>query len=217
MMGMQNAMAVAAQRSADERQHVRAGIVDSYDPATYSVKVKFLPNGVTSGWIPIASAFVGTGWGMQAGPAIGDMVTVVCLEGDLSSGIVVGGLFNDQDRPMPVPSGEMWIQHASGSLLKFLNDGTVQLVAATSIESTAPAWNHIGPVNIEGALTVKNRITGTGGIAVTNSFGPAGSSSYLTGDFTITSGDVVVDGYSLKLHKHTGVQTGSGTSGPATP
>lgn len=217
MSAMQQAMTIAAQRAGDAKQGTRTGVVEGYDPDTFSVKVRLQPSGVLTGWIPISTCWVGNGWGFAAAPTIGDAVQVDMAEGSIDAGLMTGSFFNDVERAMGVPSGELWIRHKTGTQIRLMNDGWLEIAAATGIRSAAPIWNHTGPVTIDGTLDVVNRITGTGGIAITNAFGPAGASSYLTGSFTVTGGDIVADGYSLKLHKHTGVQGGSSTSGPATP
>ncbi|SDX12425.1 hypothetical protein SAMN05518669_103345 [Variovorax sp. YR634] len=257
MREFEQAMSVAAQRAGDAKQDTRCGIVDSYDPATYSVKVLLQPANVPTGWIPILSPYVGNGWGLQVGPEIGDAVVLQAQEGGGDAAIVIGSMFNDIERPMLVPSGEMWIRHKSGSFLKFKNSGDVELntdhdliatvgndlsvtvdgkatvnVAGTAdltvggtLTTTAPQWNHNGPVSINGTLSVKYQITGTGGFGVTTTFGNVGGYAAqitgnvqgLNGSFNGTNWDFVADSYSLKGHKHTNVTNGPNTSGPATP
>ena len=256
MRELEQAMSVAAQRAGDAKQDTRCGLIDSYDQNTYSVKVRLQPSNVLTGWIPIASCYVGNGWGLQVGPNIGDAVVLQAQEGGGDAAIVVGSMFNDVDRAMPVPSGEMWIRHKSGSFLKFLNTGDVSLhtdrdliadvgrdisatvagkatisVAGTAdltvggtLTSTAPQWNHTGPVFINGTLDVKQVIRGTGGFIVSNLFGtPGAPAASFTGNMTATSGsfigtgwDFVADLISLKSHRTTGVTAGAAISGVPT-
>lgn len=103
--------------------------------------------------------------------------------------------------------------------------GNATVAVTGNITSSAAQWNHTGPVSIIGTLNVKNTITGTGGLALSTTFGSAGgSAASITGNITANNGtfngttwDFVADGYSLKTHKHTGVSFGTDTSGPATP
>lgn len=260
MRELEQAMSIAAQRAGDAKQETRCGIVDSYDPATYSVKVLLQPANVPTGWIPIASCYVGNEWGMQVGPTIGDAVILQAQEGGGDAAMVVGSMFNDVERPMNVPSGELWIKHKSGSFLKFKNNGDVELttdhdliarvgndldaqvdgkatidVAGTTdltvggtLTSSAPQWNHTGPVNIDGTLNVKLQITGTGGFGVTTQYGNVGGfAAQFTGNLNalngaltgnnfgigLTGADVVADGISLKGHRTTGVTAGGDISG----
>ena len=132
----------------------RHGIVSSYDPATYSVNILLQPEEKLTGWIPLVSPWVGNGWGMFCPPSIGDAVEVSFQEGDQENGVAGWRFYNDEDRPLPCPSGEFWLVHKSGSTLKFNNDGT--------ITSNATAWNHVGNVNITGTLTASVDVIGGG-------------------------------------------------------
>ncbi|GAB3249226.1 phage baseplate assembly protein V [Chitinimonas naiadis] len=114
----------------------RAGRVTSYDPGNYAVKVLLLPEEVETGWLPVNSGWVGNGWGMFAPPSIGDIVEVEFLEDDVESGYTPSRWFNDSCRPLPCPSGEFWLVHKSGSLLKFLNNGDVQVVTSRDLQAT---------------------------------------------------------------------------------
>jgi phage baseplate assembly protein gpV len=256
MRELEQAMSVAAQRAGDAKQDTRCGLIDSYDENTYSVKVRLQPSNVLTGWIPIASCYVGDGWGLQVGPNIGDAVVLQAQEGGGDAAIVVGSMFNDVDRAMPVPSGEMWIRHKSGSFLKFKNNGDVELntdndliatvgndlsatvsgkarmsvsgtadlTVAGTLTSTAPQWNHTGPMSIDGTLTVKYQIVGTGGLGITTPFGNVGgyaaqitgNMNAINGAFVGTNWDFVADTISLKGHKTTGVTEGSDISGVPT-
>lgn len=194
MNELQNAMTVAAQRAGDARESTRLAIVDAYDPDTYSVKVKLQPSGVLTGWIPVASCFVGNGWGLFAGPSIGDMVQVDCQEGDIDAGMMTGAIFNDIDRPLPVPSGDFWLVHKSGSMLKFHGDGSIDLVAATAINSSAPVWNHAGPMNVTGLVTVVGALRATGEI----------TDFYMTQSYSMRS-------FRLLYNSHTHLENGAGS------
>lgn len=120
----------------------RLATVTSVDTATATVRVKVQPEGVLSGWLPVASAWVGNGWGLACPPSPGDQVLVIWQEGDAEHGIVVGRLWSS-NVPAPVAaSGEIWLVHKSGSFLKLLNDG--------SIASAAPSWNHTGDLHVSG-------------------------------------------------------------------
>jgi Type VI secretion system/phage-baseplate injector OB domain len=105
----------------------RFGTVTSVDPNTGTARLTLQPEGVLSGWLPILSPWVGTGWGMICPPAPGDQVLVLAQEGAAEHGVIVGRIFSSQQRPPPVPNGELWLVHQSGSYFKLLNDGTVQI------------------------------------------------------------------------------------------
>lgn len=165
MQRILNQMRLQASLAMGERATVRVGIVSSYHPESYSCKVMVQPENEESGWLPVLSPWVGNGWGLFAPPSIGDMVDVHFQEGSFDAGFISQGFFNNDDRPLPVPSGEFWLVHQSGSSLKFHNDGTVELHAAGTLTSTAPQWNHTGPVDITGNVAVTGNITATGNVA----------------------------------------------------
>lgn len=140
MRKLLNAMKMQAGLSS-ESPSMRMGLVSSYDPNQYAVKVLIQPEDIETGWLPISSEWAGNGWGLFAPPPIGSMVKVEFLEGDFEAGIVNKALFNDEDRPLNVPAGEFWLVHKSGSLLKFHNDGTVEFTSAGTLTVKAPAIN----------------------------------------------------------------------------
>jgi hypothetical protein len=134
---------------------VRCGTVQSVDPATYCAKVTLQPEGVLSGWLPIAANWVGAGWGMVAPPSPGQQVVVVAQEGQAEHGIVLGGLFSLSAQPPPAPSGELWLVHQTGSFLKLHNDG--------SIEGKATVWNLTGTIQLTGSLVASGDISDQSG------------------------------------------------------
>lgn len=228
MKDFENAMAVAAQRAGDEKQSARHGVVDAYDPNTFSVKVRLQPSGVLSGWIPIKSLYVGNGWGLFAAPTIGDSVQIDCQEGGLDAGVMAGSFFNDVDRPLPVPSGEFWLQHQSGSFLKFKNNGDVEvntardLLATVGRDLTATAGRHTsvtatGNIAMTGASIALNA---AGGIALngplTQGLGSYGGNAHLKGPLQVDT-EVTAQTTPLHTHAHTGVTTGGSNTGGPTP
>ena len=181
------------QRSGDT--YPRKGVISSYDKGSYSVKVTIQPEGLETGWIQLDALGVGNGWGVVVGPQIGDEVEVSFDNGDPNLGSITGRYFNDANVPPPVPSGETWIVHSSGSTLKFNNDGTVSLHSGVALNYNAPQHNFSGgPVTMDHTLTV----TDSTGIVV-------------------TGGDVKADTISLKTHRTSGVTIGGGTSSVPVP
>lgn len=180
MDGMANMMRREATRAMAQIALTRVGTVSNYDPATYSAKVRIQPEDVETGWLPIASPWVGNGWGLFAAPKVGDVVEVRFQEGGKGAGMIGLRHFGDALRPLSVPSGEFWLQHESGSFLKFRNDGSVELHAAGDLNATvggqanltvtgnvvasAPQFNLTGDVNIDGDVTVDGEIYATGDI-----------------------------------------------------
>jgi phage baseplate assembly protein V len=188
MNEIQEAMTVAAQRAGDAKQGTRNGIVEGYDPDTFSVKVRLQPTGVLTGWIPVATCWVGNGWGFAAAPTIGDAVQVDMAEGAIDAGLMTGSFFNDVDRAMGVPSGELWIRHKAGAHFKLTNDGKAMF---SDGHGAAVTLNGDGTISSTGTWAHDGSITATG--------------------------DVAAGSISLQGHKHTGVRAGGDTSGSATP
>ena len=106
---------------------LRCGIVTSVDSLSATVRVMIQPEGVLSGWLPVLSIWTGNGWGIAAPLTPGDQVVILPQEGDAEQGIVIGGIFSMRSRPPPVPVGELWIVHQTGTALKMCNDGSVRI------------------------------------------------------------------------------------------
>jgi phage baseplate assembly protein gpV len=105
----------------------RFGVVVSVDPARYAARVQLQPEGVMTGWLPVLSGWVGSGWGMACPPSVGDQVMVLAQEGDAENGVIAGRSFSDLARGPAAPPGEFWLVHASGCFLRLQNDGTVRV------------------------------------------------------------------------------------------
>ena len=105
----------------------RFGTVTSVNPTSATARVSLQPEGVLSGWLPILSPWVGTGWGLCSPPSPGDQVLIIAQEGDAEHGVIIGRAFSNAQQPPAAPVGEFWLVHQSGSFLKLRNDGTVQI------------------------------------------------------------------------------------------
>jgi phage baseplate assembly protein gpV len=106
----------------------RLATVSSVDAKTACARVLHQPEGILSGWLPVLSLWAGDGWGVVCLPGVGDQVLVLSHDGDPSNGIVVGGLYSDKRRVPAAPQGEFWLLHRSGSSIRLIGDGTVQVV-----------------------------------------------------------------------------------------
>lgn len=143
-----NSMRQQADMAGGARAETRNGIVSSYDQDNYCVKVKVMPEGDETGWIPLKSAWIGNGWGMFCPPSIGDAVEIGFQEDDFEAGSSGLRFFNDSDRPLSVPSGEFWLVHQSGAFFKLTNDGKLLVNGHTEIDATAPTINITATGNI---------------------------------------------------------------------
>ncbi|WP_162136286.1 phage baseplate assembly protein V [Zavarzinella formosa] len=209
---MQNIMRREAARQAGEKSPPRRGIVSAYDPDHYAAKVVIQPEGHETGFIPVGSPMVGDGWGMFCPPTPGDEVDVHFQEGGKNAAYVSLRFFGNQARPLSVPSGEFWLVHRSGSFLKFLNDGTVELNTAGDLNAT---------------------VGGQANLSVTGKVVASASEFDLTGDLNVTgtitaSGDIYDNGRTdnsmnhiravYDTHTHGGIQAGGGnTAAPNQP
>jgi phage baseplate assembly protein V len=192
-----NAVRLQVQRAMSSIVTSRPGSIKSFDPNTMTAVVELQPDGDLTGWLPVASAWIGNGWGMFAPPNIDDLVDVVFINGDINAGVIEGRFYNQQNKPLAVQSGEFWLVHESGAFFKLLNSGaltisdgqgaTVTLDGSGNIASKG-AWTHNGTMHITDNVQVDKTLT--------------------------ANTDVVGGGKSLKTHVHSGVQTGGGNSGP---
>ena len=169
MRALQNAMRLQALRSQAKVVSSRIGTITSYDPSTFTARVQLQPDDSVTGWLPVASPWIGNGWGMFAAPNIDDMVEVVCIDGALEAGTIIGRFYNLEDLPLAVQSGEFWIVHASGAFFKLLNTGavtfsdgkgaTVTLNGDGTI-SSAGTWTHTGNLTATGTITGDTDVIG---------------------------------------------------------
>ena len=172
MRGMLNVMRGQAGAANQRQRHAKLGLVSAYDPNTYTVKVQFpFDDGSQpeTGWIPLGALSVGSGWGVYAGPVIGDQIEVTFQDGGLDAGVAALRLFDDQSPPMPVPSGEIWAIHAKGQTFKLTNDGKATFTDGHGASivlngdgtiTSAGTWTH------QGAMTVQQDFTVQGDTAV---------------------------------------------------
>lgn len=138
MMAMRSSMAQSAFTG------TRQGVITAYDPVEYAIKVTLQPTGEETGWIPLGTPWAGDGWGFAAGPMIGAEVEINFDSGTVGVGMAGSQFYNNEDRCPGPPSGEFWLVHKSGSLLKFLNSGEILVGAETKITYSAPEHHFTG-------------------------------------------------------------------------
>lgn len=170
-----NVMRLQSETVSGNSVNTRFGTVSSYDPSNYSVKVLYQPDGTESGWLPVGSSWVGNGWGMFSPPPIGTMVKVHFQEGNPEAGVIDTSHYNDGMRPLPVPAGEFWLQHSTGSLIQIKNDGSINITSNGILNVTTGGNTNVnvtGQVN----MTVSGKVVAsasefdlTGNLVVTGS------------------------------------------------
>lgn len=191
MMHMMNQIAMRSQMAAGGFSGTRQGVITAYDPVEYAIKVALQPTGEETGWIPLGTPWAGNGWGMAAGPMIDAEVQIDFDSGQIGVQMAGNQFYNNVDRCPGPPSGEFWIVHQSGSLLKFLNTGEILVSSGLKLTYTAPQHHFTG-----GDVLIDQNLVVTGNIFDQNQ--AHGS----LGDLRVK----------YNGHKHTGVQSGSSST-----
>lgn len=209
--GIINAIRREAQALDHQMGHPQYGIVESYNPASATVRVTLQPDGVLTGWLPLACHWIGAGWGLVAPPSPGDQVVVIPQGGDPQDLIVVGRVYSSQGTPAvsppAAPSGELWMVHATGAFVKMLNTGQITMQDAAGASVTL---ENTGTVTVNGNLAVSGNITTAAGTWGTGNMSINGAVNAI--------GDMVA-GYGAKNvsalnHQHTNGNGGADTGAP---
>ena len=112
----------------------RRAVMVSVDPTTMRGKVAYQPDDLLatsgqralSGWLPILSLSLGSGWGILAAPMPGAQVVVIPIDGFSEAGAILGAQWSAvQMPPSGYTVGEFWLQHETGAFIKLRNDGSV--------------------------------------------------------------------------------------------
>lgn len=123
-------------------------------------------------------------------PSIGEQVLLLCPEGDIQAGVILGALFCDA-HAAPADDTRFVIDFDDGTRLTYDREAhrlTVLIGAGGTAEITAP-----GGLTLNADVTINGTLDATGKIT--------------------SADDVIGGGKSLKGHKHLQVQPGSGISG----
>lgn len=133
------------------RMTSRMGLVSSYNEENHAVKLKLMPEGVETGWIPLGSQHIGNGFGIAIGPEIDDQMEIAFQEGDLENPRVIARHFSDKDKPPKVKSGEIMIRSKKGTKLFIDKDG------AMTVET--PEGDHTVTNGKKYSLTAKDDVS----------------------------------------------------------
>jgi uncharacterized protein involved in type VI secretion and phage assembly len=85
-----------------QEQHPHAG----EDQDNYACTVRLRDSGLVLKRVPVATGRIGS----VSIPAVGDLVLVQFLGGDVNAPIITGSLYNDEDRP-PANAAGQWVLH----------------------------------------------------------------------------------------------------------
>lgn len=137
------------ERALASRYSQRHAQVTSYDPKTYRAKVRFMPSGQQSGWLPIETGHIGNGYGIAVGleagdgQKTGDQVVVRFTENDFEGGTIVQRVHSDVDKPPQVESGEMVMWTKWGQQIRLNKDGSITFKTAVKTDQNQPSQNQI--------------------------------------------------------------------------
>lgn len=147
-------------------------------------------------------------------PSIGEQLLLFCPDGDIAQAVPFGALYSDEF-PAPGDGAREFVRFADGAEIGYDPDSnhydiTLPDGATTELRSTGGV-SIIGDVSIEGTLDVTGNIAGEASLSVEGNASVQGKAD-VQGE--VTAGDVIGGGKRLSTHTHTGVTSGSGTSGP---
>jgi uncharacterized protein involved in type VI secretion and phage assembly len=128
------------------------------DKDNYSCTVVLRDSAIVLKQVPIATGRLG----FAAIPDIGDLVLVQFLGGDINAPIIIGRLYNDEDRPPLSDDGKVILQ-----LPKAASEGEGVFVAAGSVDESSVRINVGGTVVVhlqDDDPAVEINIAGGGGL-----------------------------------------------------
>jgi hypothetical protein len=225
MQAILNQMKFQAALNGNSSVTALRGLVTGFNPQAWKITVTFYPltdeDGYAAGTveIPLASTWVGNGWGAYFAPALNTQVTILFENSDYQ--IPIGMLFNfdsDNNPLQGVQSGEAWLAHQSGSVIKLTNDGNVSVVAENALNLQGETVNIIATQEINLQAPVVNA---SQDMVVTNNLSANdGQATMEDGVFNAVtlnaSNDVTAASVSLHGHVHGGVTGGSDSTEPPT-
>jgi phage baseplate assembly protein gpV len=180
----------------------RYGLIASYNPNLYRVKVTLAPSadGVNplTGYMPLFSPWVGNGWGIVCPPLPGEQHGIVFVQSNPDQPLATGRFYDMKNLPpkradgQPAEGAEFVLVHRSGSRLEFTNDQKVLVNGQVELDLSSPQKVVITApqVVINGDVTVNGTVTASG-----------------EGSFN--------GGHTVSQHKHGGVASGGANT--ATP
>ena len=182
------------------------GTVSAYNPNDYTIRAILQPEGVETGWIPLASQWAGNNLGAVFGPAIGDQVRIDFIGGEVEAALAGGRFFNVNAIPPIVQSGQGAIVDGAGSYVRLNNDGTITLGATNGITSTTPLLKQVGNLEVDGNVTVTQSVQVNASIVATQSISDMGGAN----------GSIATLRTAYDNHVHPGVTAGTGNTGTTT-
>jgi len=211
---LSNAIRQQARMSTNDYSLPRLATITSYDASNHAVKVQLQPvdpelGPQESNWMPLGAIGIGGGWGVAVGPQINDQVLVVYENGDFSSGCIVGRYFSVAQQAIAVPSGEIWAVHQTGSFVKLVTNGDIDVNTAGNLNATVTG-NMTANVTGNSSTTATNAsVTASGTATITAPAIKMGATGQTLLQF-VTSAMVAF----FNSHTHTSETPGTPTSIP---
>lgn len=207
----------AAEQARQLGNMIQFGTIAELDAAAARVRVTV--GGNTTAWLPWLTLRAGQDRAWWA-PEPGEQVVVLAPTGDMAQGLVLPGVYSDAS-PAPASSAEItrqqwkdgafiqydreahrydldvppggYVKLRIGATTLLLEDGKATLTTPELVVDS-PQSTFTGAVTVQGALEYQSGMTGTGSA-------------------TVSGGDVIADGVSLKTHVHSGIQAGGSNTG----
>lgn len=197
------------------------GIITSIDPVNHAAKALVQPEGIESGWLPVAALAAGD-IRIARLPNIGEHVLLIPIEGDAEHMQINAFQYDTAVTPpvspqtgKPAQAGELLIMAGCGAPPPAIQTGTSSQ-GATGPTQNAPWW-HMTPQGLySGAGQTAATMTNVGLVwqvgSVSMTLGPSGLA--VTGGTVTSDRDVLAAGISGKSHIHTNGNNGGNTGAP---
>jgi|GEM_PF-1002324 len=197
------------------------GIITSIDPVNHAAKALVQPEGIESGWLPVAALAAGD-IRIARLPNIGEHVLLIPIEGDAEHMQINAFQYDTAVTPpvspqtsKPAQAGELLIMAGCGAPPSATQTGTSSQSAGGATQN-APWW-HMTPQGLfSGAGRTTTTMTNAGLVwqvgSVSMTLGPSGLA--VTGGTVTSDRDVLAAGISGKSHIHTNGNNGSNTGAP---
>ena len=199
------------------RNLIRIGTVAEVDLVASTCRVN--TGGNVTDWLRWLTSRAGRSRSWWA-PSIGEQGLLFCLGGELDTAFVMPAVFSDE---FPAPSASADAMHVTfpdGAVIEY--EPKTGALLATGIKSATV--NASAKVVVTAPLitcTAKTRITlDTPEVVCTNKLTTATieikKGGTMTGNLTHSGGSITSNGIVVHTHKHSGVQTGGGSTGVPT-
>ena len=145
-------------------------------------------------------------YGFMSRPLPGAKAYTLFVGGDVSRGIAV--LIEDERHEIELEPGEVAMLDDKGNFIHFSNKGITIVspkvidITCKTAKITADKTTVNGDAEVNGNTVINGDATITGICAVGSLAAVGGGAVPASGGMDITGGDIVVDGISVKLHKH---------------